>query len=460
VLSRLLFSVGLLVCLACDEAVAQEGGAAYYRIFLTDGTTLTSYGDFARVGERVVFSLPVGELDGQPRLHLASIPADRVDWATTDRYRDATRAAQYAATQGDRDFAQLSSEVARILNDIALTPDPATRLALAGEARQRLAAWPAEHFGYRADEIRQILSLVDEVISDLRAASGASAFDIDLVAGVVAPPSVVPLPPPTLQESILQSLWAAEFAASAAERRSLLEAALGSMEVNAAGLPAAWLTMTRERARRALTYEVGLDARLASLRASAVAAVNRLAARADVKGVERVLRSVRQESAGLAAARGDEVRALVETLETRLEAARRLRLALDQWNLKADALRRYQKVADRHLRDLARGQDALDEIRTLAGPPAETLPSLDERLARTMAQLGAVPVPADGKAVHAVLTSAAQLAMNAVRLRRTAITSGSMQQAWDASAAAAGALMLLDRARQDMSRLVEPPQLQ
>jgi hypothetical protein len=268
------------------------------------------------------------------------------------------------------------------------------------------------------------------------------------------------VPPPTLQESILQSLWAAEFAASAAERRALLEAALGSMEVNAAGLPAAWLTMTRERARRALTYEVGLDARLASLRAPAVAAANRLAARADVKGVERVLRSVRQESAGLAAARGDEVRALVETLETRLEAARRLRLALDQWNLKADALRRYQKVADRHLRDLARGQDALDEIRTLAGPPAETLPSLDERLARTMAQLGAVPVPADGKAVHAVLTSAAQLAMNAVRLRRTAITSGSMQQAWDASAAAAGALMLLDRARQDMSRLVEPPQLQ
>jgi hypothetical protein len=427
---------------------------------LTDGTTLTSYGDFARVGDRVVFSLPVGELDGHPRLHLASIPADRVDWATTERYRDATRAEQYAATQGERDFAQLSSEVARVLNDIALTADPKQRLALASEAREQLAAWPGEHFGYRADEIRQILSLVDEVISDLRAASGESAFDIDLVAGVVAPPTVVPLPPPTLQESILQSLWAAEFAASPAERRALLEAALGSMEVNAAGLPAAWLTMTRDRARRALVYEAGLDARLTSLRTSAVAAVDRLAARADVKGVERVLRNVRQETAALATARGDEVQALVDTLETRLEAARRLRLALDQWNLKVDALRRYQRVADRHLRDLARGQEALDEIRTLAGPPAETLPSLGERLARTMAQLGAVPVPADGKAVHAVLTSATQLAMNAVRLRRTAITSGSMQQAWDASAAAAGALMLLDRARQDVSRLVEPPQLQ
>jgi hypothetical protein len=123
-------------------------------------------------------------------------------------------------------------------------------------------------------------------------------------------------------------------------------------------------------------------------------------------------------------------------------------------------LRKYQKVLDRHLRELARGQEALDEIRTLAGPPSDKLPSLDSRLMRTTAQLAAIAVPADGKAVHAVLTSAAQLAVNAVRLRRTAITSGSMQQAWDASAAAAGALMMLDRARQDITRLAQPPQLQ
>jgi hypothetical protein len=406
-----------------------------------------------------VFSLPLGELQGEPRLHLASVPSDRVDWPTTERYREATRATQYVTTRGDEDFALLSSEVARLLNDIALTEDPQRRLAVAGEARSRLAAWPADHYGYRADEIRQILSLVDEVISDLRAASGESRFDIDLVSGVASPPSVLPLPPPTLQESILQSLWAAEFAASAAERRSLLEAAVGAMEVHKDSLPPGWTTTTYDRATRALAVETSIDVRLASIRSNALATVGRLATRADVGGVERVLRSVRQDTAKLAASRGEEVQALVDTLETRLDAARRLRLALDQWSLKADGLRRYQKTVDKHLRELARGQPALDEIRSLAGPQASKLPSLDEKLVRTSTQLARVVVPADGQAVHAVLTSATQLALNAVRLRRTAVTSGDMKQAWDASAAAAGALMLMDRARQDITRLAQPPQL-
>jgi hypothetical protein len=452
--------VALVLAAASGGALAQDGATSFFRIFLTDGTTLTSYGDFARVGERVVFSLPLGDLQGEPRLHLASIPADRVDWQTTERYREATRAAQYAATRGDEDFAVLSSEVARLLNDIALTPDPRKRLQIAASARAQLAAWPAQHYGYRVDEIRQILMLIDEVISELRAASGESRFDINLVAGVEGAPAVSPLPPPTLQESIVQALWAAEFADSAAERRALLEAALGAMDVHKNSLPTAWTMTTRERTRRALAYESGVDMRLANVRAKAVPAAERLAARADVKGVEKVLRDVRLETVSLVGVRGDEVQALIDTLEARLDGARRLRLALDQWSLKADTLRKYQRTLDRHLKELARGQPALDEIRTLAGPPADALPSLNDRLARTAAQLAAVTVPADGAAVHAVLTSAAQLAVNAVRLRRTAVTSGNIQHAWDASAAAAGALMMLDRARQDITRLAQPPQLQ
>jgi hypothetical protein len=441
-------------------AAAEETSGPFFRIFLTDGTTLTSYGDFARVGERVVFSLPLGAFQGHPRLHLASVPVDRIDWTATERYREAARAARYAATRGDEDFANLSSEVARLLNDIALTESPHARLKLANEARTRLAAWPGEHYGHRADEIRQILSLIDEVISDLRAATGESRFDISLVAGVVSPPQVTPLPPPSLQESIMQALWASGFAASAAERRALLEAALGTMDVNADALPVAWRATTRERAVRALAVETRLDSRVTAVRTTAMAALDRLAAQADVRGVERLVRSVREDTAALVAERSQEVQALLETLETRLDATRRLRLALDRWAMKADGLRHYQRAVDRPLRDLARGHGALDDIRTLAGPPVDTLQSLDSRLERTASQLAAVAVPADGKAVHAMLTSAVQLAVNAVRLRRTAITSGNMQQAWDASAAAAGALMLLDRARQDVARLAEPPQMQ
>jgi hypothetical protein len=34
--------------------------ASLYRIFLRDGSTIVSYGEFARVSDRVVVSLPVG----------------------------------------------------------------------------------------------------------------------------------------------------------------------------------------------------------------------------------------------------------------------------------------------------------------------------------------------------------------------------------------------------------------
>ncbi len=96
---------------------------------------------------------------------------------------------------------------------------------------------------------------------------------------------------------------------------------------------------------------------------------------------------------------------------------------------------------------------------TLAGPSLGTLASVDKRFARTASRLAELVVPADGKAMHALVTSAVQMAAHAVRLRRTAIDSGNMQQALDASAAAAGALLMFDRARQDVGRIALPPQL-
>jgi hypothetical protein len=55
--------------------------------------------------------------------------------------------------------------------------------------------------------------------------------------------------------------------------------------------------------------------------------------------------------------------------------------------------------------------------------------------------------------------SAQQLAMRALQTRRAAIRSGDLQQAWEASAAAAGALMLLQQLRTDVPALARPPAL-
>ena len=72
----------------CADAGAAETPTS--RVFLRDGTTLGCAGDYARVDDRLVFSMPLGtERDGQPRLQLVTLPASRVDWEKTDRYRDA-----------------------------------------------------------------------------------------------------------------------------------------------------------------------------------------------------------------------------------------------------------------------------------------------------------------------------------------------------------------------------------
>jgi len=63
----------------------------------------------------VIFSVPVGGPLDEPRLHLVSLSASKIDWAKTDRYAVSARYDQYARTRGEADFIELSNEVARVL---------------------------------------------------------------------------------------------------------------------------------------------------------------------------------------------------------------------------------------------------------------------------------------------------------------------------------------------------------
>src|SRR5687768_14827118 len=143
-------------------ATASRGDAAeavLYRLFLMDGTTLISYGEFSRVADRVVFSVPLGATEEAPAFELVSIPQAAVDWERTDRYSEAVRARRYAETSGENDFARLSVRVAEALNQIALESEPRRRLAMAIEARGNLARWPAENFGFRATDVAQLVAM-------------------------------------------------------------------------------------------------------------------------------------------------------------------------------------------------------------------------------------------------------------------------------------------------------------
>ena len=52
---------------------ATPAPAALYRVFLQDGGVLVSYGEFARVSDRVVLSIPIGGTEASPVLHVISI---------------------------------------------------------------------------------------------------------------------------------------------------------------------------------------------------------------------------------------------------------------------------------------------------------------------------------------------------------------------------------------------------
>jgi hypothetical protein len=434
----------------------QAPDAALFRVFLRDGSTLLSYGEFARVADRIVISVPLGDMPAGPDLHLVSIPADAVDWEKTDAYVDSVRAARYASTRGPDDFALLSGAVSNALSDIGLTKDPSRKIAMAVEARQSVTRWVAEHYGYRAEDAARMASLFDEVVAETRAASGMPNFDLSLIANLAVPPSVPLLAPPTQRDSVEQALRAAVLAPDASERTSLLRA-IDQRLVEAGGTEPGWAEALRARVTAALAIETRAARGYETLMRTALRSADRYASTADVTGVERVIRRALGEDDRLGQRRPQEMASLLAMLDGRLDAARRLRLARDNWAGRAEAWRRYHAAVAEPLAIMLASRDVLDQIRRLAGPSRARLDQLIARVTEAAALATTLVVPAEGAEAHGLLRNAIQLASRAADSRLRAIAAADMQRAWEASSAAAGALMLLDRASESLKTLQTLP---
>ena len=164
-------------------AAADSNEVTLLRVFLTDGTSLVSYGEPARVSDRVVFSMPTASMPNPP-LHLVNLPIARSTGIAPARYATIARASHYVETQAESDYAALSNDVAATLNEVAITAEPAQRLAIVQRARQTLADWPQNHYNYRAAEVRQLLGMLDEAIADLQASTQSRAI-FAVVVGVL-----------------------------------------------------------------------------------------------------------------------------------------------------------------------------------------------------------------------------------------------------------------------------------
>jgi hypothetical protein len=80
-------------------------------------------------------------------------------------------------------------------------------------------------------------------------------------------------------------------------------------------------------------------------------------------------------------------------------------------------------------------------------------------VAQLITRAAAIEPPSELTSAHALLVSAAQLADNAARIRREATLAADIGRAWDASSAAAGALLLGARAHSEMQAVFRIPQL-
>jgi len=437
----------------CDAA---EADAVLYRIFLRDGSTLVSFGEFAQVADRVVFSMPIGGTDANPVLHLLTLAEKDVDWERTNAYVEVARARRFAATRGEEEFAKLTRDVADTLYQAGQVNDPAKRLELAEAARRQLIEWPQQHYGYRADELAQMTTWLDQVVSEFRVAAGKSTFELALVArpSVVLPKAQL-LPSPDLRERAELALTAASRTPDPAERVSLLRAVLDSLQPDAP--EGSWMASARGRASADLARELQMDQAYADLTRQTMARATPLSRRADVRSLESLVQSVLERDKKLQHARPAEMAGLLAALDAQIDSARRLRLARDAWLLRAGLIRAYWGNIREAMDRLLSVRLWLTDVRQLAGPSPGALRKLAYEAEWAGNQLARVQPPAEVASAHSILGTASSMAVRAAKTRLDALRSGSMETAWEASSAAAGSLMLLDQAIQELRRITREP---
>lgn len=442
---------------AAAQAETPHAGTLAFRLFLKDGTPVATLGECTRANGRVVFALPLGSAGASPPVQLISLPDHAIDWERTSRYTDAVRAKRYADTRGDADFAALTLEITRALTEVAISAEPARKIAIAEEARRRLVEWPRTHYAYRAGDVRELAFAVDETIADIRADLGEQSFTIDLVAMTEVPSEPI-LPAPSAQESIAHAVAVARLSDIPAERVPLQQLILSILDPKRADLPPAWVSSTRRAVETALRVDERTDLRYSQLVRSSLAEAASRAERADVDAISRLLDEVRREDAKLGGLRPGRMSALLATLESYARVAERRRLQQQLIARRRAEHGAYQRETSTVIRGLRQMEQDMAAIRALAGLDAKRVARLSATLDTYAGSLARLTTPSELRAAHDNLLTSIRLMQEAARLGARSSVDKSAEAAENASAAAAGSQLLLARARMDMASFFDTPQ--
>ena len=442
------------VAAGASRAVDAAPPAPVFRVFLKSGAALACWGEYARVGDRLVLTVPIGR-GARTAYEFVSLPVSRVDMLKTERYAEAVRAAQFAASRGKAEYAALSDQLAARLTLITTLPGAKERLAAAEGARQQLIAWADASHGYRAKEVQQLLQLFDSAIIDLRVAAGESRFAINLSAGSVPLAPVKLRAAPTARETIELAVQAAVAADADDARKSLLRRARSA----ASALPDAdpRTAPLRETIDRALATTIRIESAYLRMDRDIRRLAEQAVDRGDVAGVEALRRRVTTTDRLLGHQRPDDVAALVQELGRAHDAAAEQRLVLDHWEGERALLVAYQRDAAGAIRTLEGLGATLAAIEQMSGPPLTTLVTAEGQTTDMVSRFAAVVAPEGMLTAHSLLGLAIEQADFAVHARHRAVDTEQLSIAREASAAAADARARFIQAKAALAAAMRPP---
>jgi hypothetical protein len=449
----LLTAVVVLAAFVPAAARQAVDPGAIFRVFLKSGQALPSYGESALVGDRVVFTLLLGTAPARTALQLTSLPVTTVDVDRTRRYANTIRAKHYAATRGEVDFAAMSQEVQRTLAQLGTVQEPKRRLQLAEEAKKKLMSWAESTYGYRAGDVRVLTGMFDEVIAELRAAAGERQFAVDLRVGQSDFDPEPLLDPPTLRESITLALAAAGAVDTEEDRLAILDSAASLATDPSMGDLSAAIGKALEREAIATALYTAM---VSEVRGQAEAARKK----GDVAGIEAAIQALRAHDKQFGRRRDAIVSAAESELDEMLVATRAYREKLDHYALVRGSLLAYERT----MRPMMSGFDGLSPVfsalRDGKFTAYERLEVATTRLESFRSGLKTVQTPPDLVDVHASFESALQMADYAVARRKLAVSTTNEAYDREASAAAAGAIMLASLAREQLVARLYPPKIQ
>ena len=324
-----------------------------------------------RIDDRVIFSMPTQLTRDPMQLHLINIPAKGVDWPRTERYAESVRAAAMRRPAATRISGRSATRSRRSSTRSPKIADARARLATAERARQKLADWPAAHYGYRNAEVREALNVLDEVIAQLRVAVGITRFDLSLSANApLAEPPPPPLPPPTDAELVEQFAAAASIADSPPERVSLLQTVLpldrSRRRCDARGVGGPHAPHRHRRARPRAQDRTGVRRAAERARSKRRRASPRAARPPTSSGYAT---GSKRRTSDWAASGPATSRRLLATIDLQAASAVTTREKRKIWDRRAPHYRRYRRSTNGAFKVFDDAAQALEQVRAMNGPP-------------------------------------------------------------------------------------------